>query len=304
MTLHSVDCIRYGGRHCAFPPYVLRIMSYEHPSRLHDDFLSEAASLPFLLHMNSPAPEFETIACPVCDGTRFVALFEKQGEPFVRCEDCGLVLINPRPRFQAVSATYNEHYSQGYINKAAKKLARCRRWVNRLTPRVGAGGRWLDIGCSAGFVLAAAEEAGFEAFGVELEPAAVAFGQQELGLANIVCGTFDAQAYPDQFFDVISLYDVIEHVPDLQRTVAKLARVVKPGGLIEIRTPDLAHWRTPRDLAQWKEIKPSEHLYYFSAATLTRLFARHGLRLHHRRLMVKSALDCLFTRSALVRQHA
>ncbi len=266
--------------------------------RCHDDPLSEAASCRFLQQMNSPAPDLETIACPVCDGTRFAALFEKQGEPFVRCEECALVLINPRPRFQDVAATYNAQYSQGYIKKAAKKLARCRRWVNRLTPRVGDGGRWLDIGCSAGFVLAAAEEAGFEAFGVELEPAAVAFGQQELGLANIVCGTFDAQAYPTQFFDVISLYDVIEHVPDLQRTVAELARVLKPGGLIEVRTPDLGHWRTPRDLAQWKEIKPSEHLYYFSAATLTRLFARYGLRLHHRRLMVKSALDCLYTRPA------
>lgn len=248
--------------------------------------------------INFPAPDFETIACPVCDSTRFSPLFEKRGEPFVRCTCCGLLLINPRPCFQVVAATYDAEYSQGYIDKAPKKLARCRRWVSRLVKRVGAGGRWLDIGCSAGFVLAAAEEAGFEAFGVELEPAAVVFGQHELGLANIVCGTFEAQAYPDGFFDVISMYDVIEHVPDLNRTVAELARVLRPGGLIEVRTPDVAHWRTPRDLVQWKEIKPSEHLYYFSATTLTRLFARHGLTAQHRRFMYKAALDCLYTRVA------
>lgn len=246
--------------------------------------------------MNAPAPNLETIACPVCDGSQFKPLFRMRGEPFVRCTDCGLVLINPRPDFQAVATGYNARYSQGYIEKAQKKLARCSRWVQRLQKRVGGGGRWLDVGCSAGFVLAAAEAAGFEAFGVELEPAAVEFGRAQLGLANIACGTFEAQHYPSAFFDVISMYDVIEHVPDLNRTVAELARVLKPGGLIEIRTPDVAHWRTPRNLARWKEIKPSEHLYYFSAATLTRLFARHGLSLMHRRFMYKAALDCLFTR--------
>lgn len=243
--------------------------------------------------MNLPHA-LESIPCPVCDGDRFEPLFEKRGEPFVRCRTCSLVLINPRPRFEAVAETYDAHYSRGYIDKAEKKLARCRRWVARLQKRARAGGRWLDIGASAGFVLAAAEAAGFEACGVELEPAAVAYGRERLGLANIVCGTFEDQCYPAACFDVITMYDVIEHVPDLNRTVAELARVLKPTGLIEIRTPDVAHWRTPRNLAQWTEIKPSEHLYYFSASTLTRLFARHGLRLLHRRVMFKPALDCLF----------
>lgn len=240
----------------------------------------------------------ETIACPVCDGSRFESLFELRGESFVRCMGCTLVLINPRPDFDAVAATYDARYSRGYIDKASKKLARCRRWVNRLQRRSGGTGRWLDVGCSAGFVLAAAEAAGFEAFGVELEPAAVEFAREHLGVTNIACGTLEAQAYPARFFDVISMYDVIEHVPDLNRTVAELARIVKPGGLIEIRTPDVAHWRTPRNLANWKEIKPSEHLYYFSAITLTRLFARHGFRLVHRRLMAKPALDCLYAPAA------
>jgi len=239
----------------------------------------------------------ESIACPVCDATRFAPLFELRGEPFVRCTDCSLVLINPRPDSQIVSATYDARYSRSYIDKAQKKLARCRRWVTRLQKRIGGGGRWLDIGCSAGFVLAAAEAAGFEAFGVELEPAAVDFGRRQLGLANIACGTFEAQAYPSAFFDVVSMYDVLEHIPDLNRTLAELTRVMKPGGLVEIRTPDVAHWRTPRNLRRWKEVKPSEHLYYFSATTLNRLFARHGLTLKHRRFMYKAALDCLYTRA-------
>ena len=242
---------------------------------------------------------FETIACPVCSGTGFAPLFEKAGEPFVRCSGCRLVLINPRPRAQEVAATYDAAYSRGYIDKAERKLARCRRWVARVASmRSGAPGRWLDVGCSAGFVLAAAREAGFEVYGVELEAAAVAFAQQVLTLPNVVCGTLEAQCYPADFFDVVSLYDVIEHVPDLNRTAAELARILKPGGVLEIRTPDVAHWSRPRDLARWKEIKPSEHLYYFSPDTLTRLLTQHGLRPLHRRLMFKAAIDAFFTRTA------
>lgn len=237
---------------------------------------------------------FETIACPVCDGARFAPLFEKAGEPFVRCEGCRLVLINPRPPAPAVAATYDARYSGNYIEKAAKKRLRCRRWVARIARSGAQGGRWLDVGCSAGFVLAAAEEAGFEAWGVELEAAAVRFGREQLGLTNIVCGTLEAQHYPARHFDVISMYDVIEHVPDLNAVVAELARILRPGGVIEIRTPDVAHWRTPRNLATWREVKPSEHLYYFSARTLGRLFARHRLALRRRRMMLKPALDCFF----------
>ncbi|MGH8596482.1 MAG: class I SAM-dependent methyltransferase, partial [Gammaproteobacteria bacterium] len=232
--------------------------------------------------------EFERIDCPVCGGARFTPLFEKAREPFAACADCSLVLINPRPRFQFVAETYDAQYSDGYIGKAQKKIARCRRWVNRIARRYGPSGRWLDVGCSAGFVVAAAIEAGFEGFGVELEPAAVAYGRTKLGLINLALGTLEAQTYPSATFDVISMYDVIEHVPDLNRTVAELARILKPTGIIEIRTPDVAHWSTPRNLRKWKEIKPSEHLYYFSAATLCRLFAHHNLELRHRRFLFKS----------------
>jgi len=242
---------------------------------------------------------FETIACPVCGGTRFASLFERAGEPFVRCAGCALVLINPRPTVAAIAATYNAHYSHGYIDKAARKRVRCQRWVSRVVRmRGGARGRWLDVGCSAGFVLEAAQQAGFQVHGVELEAAAVDFAREQLGLPNISCGMLEDQHYADAMFDVVSLYDVIEHVPNLDRTAAELARILKPGGLLEIRTPDVAHWARPCDLSRWKEIKPSEHLYYFSPTTLERLLARHGLVLRKRRMMFKPAIDAFFARAA------
>lgn len=229
-------------------------------------------------------------ACPVCDGTDFTHLFDKAGEPFVRCGGCGLVLINPRPPQRAIDARYDPDYSAGYTRKATKKLRRSRHRVARLAREFARGGRWLDVGCSAGFIVKAAEEAGFEAWGVDVEAGGIRYGQEVLGLGRLACGTLEAQAYPAAGFNVVTAYDVIEHVPDLNRFVAELARVLAPGGVVEIGTPDLGHWRVPRTLDQWPEIKPSEHLYYFDRHTLGRLLARHGLAVRKRRFALKPGL--------------
>jgi SAM-dependent methyltransferase len=242
----------------------------------------------------SPATAAAQVACPVCDGVRFEPLFVKAGEAFVRCAACTLTLINPPPAVAASAATYDADYSRGYIRKAEKKLKRCRGWVRRVRRRFNIHGSWLDVGCSAGFVVKAAAENGYDAYGVEVEAAAVAYARDVLALDNVRCGTLEAQRYDSGQFNVISLYDVIEHVPDLNRVVGELARILAGSGVIEIRTPNIAHWRTPRDLARWKEIKPSEHLYYFNRETLGRLFARHGFQIAYERFMFKGALDMFF----------
>jgi 2-polyprenyl-3-methyl-5-hydroxy-6-metoxy-1,4-benzoquinol methylase len=236
------------------------------------------------------ADNWETIACPVCDGQEFKPLFEKQGEPFVECKGCSLVLINPRPVFSEVMHTYTDDYSRTYAKKADKKIRRSRRRVNLLAKQIRHRGRWLDVGCSAGFVVQAANEAGFEGWGVDVEPWGVRYGSETLGLANLYAGMLEDQHFPDRHFQAISLYDVIEHVPDLNRLVSELARLLAPDGRIDIITPDIGHWRVTRPLSEWKEIKPSEHLYYFSAQTLGRLFERQGLAVIKKRLSLKSSM--------------
>jgi 2-polyprenyl-3-methyl-5-hydroxy-6-metoxy-1,4-benzoquinol methylase len=236
----------------------------------------------------SAAPE--RVPCPVCDGTGFEFLFERGGESFVRCHGCGLVMINPRPRRERVKAIYDQHYSHGYIIKSQAKLRRARRWVDRIRRRYVPSGRWLDIGCSAGFVVKAATEAGFDAHGIDPEAAAIRYAREVLGLANVACAKLEHCDYRNGTFDVITLYDVIEHVDDLDALVERLRRLLHPAGVIEIRTPDVGHLRVPAALWRWNEIKPAEHLHYFSRATLARLLARHGLEIVAQRRSLKPGL--------------
>lgn len=233
---------------------------------------------------------WDEIACPVCGDERFDDLFELAGEPFVRCRNCELTLINPRRPFDQIRAGYNAAYSQGYQRKAPKKLKRSRRRVARLKRDYQLSGRWLDVGCSAGFVVKAASEAGFDAWGVDIEAAGIDYGRKNLGLKNLACGLLHEQQYPSASFDAISAYDVIEHVPDLNGFVAELKRLLKPEGVIDIGTPDIGHWRVPRMLKTWNELKPSEHLYYFDRDTLSRLLANHQLKIVNQWLALKPGL--------------
>lgn len=240
-----------------------------------------------------PAAATPRMPCPVCGGRAFDALFERQAQAFVRCRECTLTLINPQPSLAAIAAGYDADYSAGYMRKAEKKLRRARRRVARIRRRHVAEGRWLDVGCSAGFVVRAAADAGYEAHGCDIEAAGIRYGRDELGLDGLRLGLVHEQAWPDHWFNVISAYDVIEHVPDLNAFVAELKRLLHPDGVIDIGTPDIGHWRVPAPLSTWNEIKPGEHLYYFDRHTLGRLLARHELRVVAVRLALKPGLKLL-----------
>lgn len=221
---------------------------------------------------------WEKIACPVCGGQAFTPLFEKAGEPFVRCAGCGLTLINPRPVYDQVQQVYDASYSTFYVNKMESKRRRAARTVRRITKWVKSG-RWLDVGCSAGFIVEAAHKAGFDAYGIDVESWGVEYARRTLGLPNVRQGFIEQQDWPDGYFDVITAHEVIEHVPDLNAFVAALRRLLAPGGVLEVRTPDVGHWRVPRPLHHWKAVLPSEHLYYFDRRTLPRLLAQHGFEI-------------------------
>ncbi len=236
------------------------------------------------------SPEFELIPCPVCGGQEFKHLFYKDKEPFVRCAQCHFTLINPRPSFDQIAKTYDSVYSENYTKKAEKKRKRALRRVRRLKRSYKSFGNWLDVGCSAGFVVEAAQNEGFTGYGIDIEAGGLAYGKKVLGLANLIEGTLGEYHYPSQFFDVISAYDVIEHVPDLNLFLTEIKRILKPRGILDIGTPNIDHWRVPKNLPTWNEFKPSEHLYYFNKGTLSKLLAKNNLKIVKQRLSLKPSL--------------
>lgn len=229
-------------------------------------------------------------ACPACGGAQAAPLFRKDDHDIVGCSNCGCAFVAQDPSTIDFQALYGESYYTGgsdavfadYLGQEAARRAHARRklWLLRqLPPRLPRAGRLLDVGCAAGFFLAEAK-AFYEVQGVELSAWSSAYARERLGLP-VSTGTLQEAALPAAHFDIVTLWDVIEHVPDPVPLLGEAARVLKPGGRLVLTTGDWGSAYAQARQADWHLMTPPWHLSFFSRATMARAGARAGLRVLH-----------------------
>ena len=160
-----------------------------------------------------------------------------------------------------------------WARSAGGAPGRARLWALRLMrPR----GRLLDVGCAAGFFLVEAQRH-YEVKGVEFSEFSSHFAREHFGL-DVFTGSLAQARLPSAHFDLITLWDVIEHVPDPDVVLAEAARLLRPGGRLVLTTGDIGSAYAQRRGVKWHLLAPPWHLYYFSRKTITRLGANAGLR--------------------------
>jgi 2-polyprenyl-3-methyl-5-hydroxy-6-metoxy-1,4-benzoquinol methylase len=138
-------------------------------------------------------------------------------------------------------------------------------------------GRLLDVGCGSGEFLAGMAVLGWEAFGTDFDEQAIAAAKRHRSV-QVACGSLAQQQFADDWFDAITLSNVIEHVPDPQDTFRELARILKPSGRLVIVTPNansLGHRAFGRC---WRGLEPPRHLVLFTEKALRSLASKSGLR--------------------------
>lgn len=225
-------------------------------------------------------------ACVVCGTAAPAPLFVKDGYTMVACRRCGAVYVGEDPAAIDFDALYGESYYRGgsdavfadYTGQEAARRAHARRrlaLLRTLPPRIPRAGRLLDIGCAAGFFLAEAK-AHYEVQGVELSGWSSAYAREYLGLPVFTGTLHDAKLAADTF-DVVTLWDVIEHVSEPLPLLAEASRVLKPGGRLVLTTGDWGSAYAQRKGADWHLMTPPWHLTMFSRATLQRVAERAGL---------------------------
>ncbi len=225
--------------------------------------------------------------CVVCATPAPTLQFTKDGYDMVACKNCGCLYVGQDPAHIDFEALYGQAYYSGgsgavfadYVGQEQARRAHARRKLavlRHLPPRIARSGRLLDLGCAAGFFLAEAK-AHYEVQGVELSAWSSAYARERLGL-RVFTGTLQAAALPSDHFDVLTLWDVIEHVSDPLPLLQEAARVLKPGGRLALTTGDWGSAYAQRHGQDWHLMTPPWHLTMFSRSTLGLASQRAGLR--------------------------
>jgi SAM-dependent methyltransferase len=179
------------------------------------------------------------VPCLVCghDGYRRVRV--DCGAQVVRCQRCGFLYVNPQPTEQELVTLYAHDYygedPEGAADSLAYRMPVFQSGIRALR-YLRDPGRLLDDGCGTGDFVALAQSAGWQAVGVELSLAAVSAAVKRG--RDVRQGTLRDQRFPTACFDVITLWDVLEHLPDPKGEVKEIHRVLKPGGLLVVRVPN------------------------------------------------------------------
>lgn len=188
------------------------------------------------------------------------------------CLDCGMSYTSPRPTPAALFGGYENNADLDY---AEERDARCMNAhlslavIRRHVP----GGRLLEVGSANGFFLNAARTS-YAVSGVEPSRWASSWAAEKLGLPA-AAPTLEAAGFPDASFDVVAIIDVIEHVPFPLDLLKEIARILRPGGIIYLVTPDIDSLSARVMRRRWWGLRPA-HIHYFSARTITSALERAG----------------------------
>jgi 2-polyprenyl-3-methyl-5-hydroxy-6-metoxy-1,4-benzoquinol methylase len=236
---------------------------------------------------------YETVPCNMCGSTTYRTIYpalersaadlevqfksssdEALRDPLVACTSCGLQFVNPRLRQEVILAGYREGTDETFVSQAPARertFAKALDMIERWAPQRG---RLLDIGTAGGSFLHVAQKRGWQVDGCEPNTWLCQWGKQHYGI-DIKPGTLFDQQYPENAFDVVTVWDVLEHTHDPNGFLSECQRVLKPGGILVVNVPDIGSWLARVMGRRWLMLLTT-HLYYFTRQTLGALLERVG----------------------------
>lgn len=229
------------------------------------------------------ATPYSADQCPLCGSSggqlwlRSPDRFHGRHEQYalLRCPACSLVWLSNPPRQEDI----NQHYTEAYdrcISASGQNSPI--RWVHRkaaLAPYKQSGSI-LDLGCSSGAFLQSLPAADWQLYGIEMSAESAKEAERKTG-ANVFVGEIDQAGFPPASFDVITCFDVLEHLYEPRRVMAKVAEWLKPGGIFYVLVPNIDSAEARIFGTYWHGLELPRHLFHYSPASLTFLAESAGL---------------------------
>jgi len=193
----------------------------------------------------------------------------------VQCKNCGLVYTNPRIDGSQILDSYEAVEDPLYLEERDGRVLTFERHLRPLEKLKTPPGRLLDVGAYTGVFVEIAAQHGWEAWGVE--PSHWAVEQARAQGLHMIEGTLSSAELTDGSFDVVTMWDVIEHVTDPLGEIQSAFRLLKPGGMLVVHTMDIDSLFARVMGERWPWLMEM-HIYYFSHRTLQAMLTKAGFQ--------------------------
>jgi 2-polyprenyl-3-methyl-5-hydroxy-6-metoxy-1,4-benzoquinol methylase len=221
--------------------------------------------------------------CVACQTNRFVHTpTHTAAYHLTCCQQCGTAFTDPRPSPTELEAHYDQqYYGQGNV-KFISTMERLVQWLTRLrAKRIGRllapGSRVLEVGCGRGLLLQALSELGHECHGTERSELAALRARKAAGL-QIYTSPLEENGLKENYFDLVILWHVLEHLDTPATTLSHLHRLLKAGGLLLVEVPNFSGFQARLFGKHWFHLDTERHLFHFTRQGLQELLGAKGFQ--------------------------
>ncbi|OGY18569.1 MAG: hypothetical protein A2900_03085 [Candidatus Chisholmbacteria bacterium RIFCSPLOWO2_01_FULL_50_28] len=224
--------------------------------------------------------------CYLCHQNFLTKAFDKLGWPILRCGNCGLYTLEFKGSYQKF---IREYYNKGFFTGSPKRAGyynyegdwlaeelNMRSYVKGIR-QFKKEGKVLDVGCATGIFMVEAQKEGFDVYGVDVSDYAIGIARRRFSdrvtMSSIERATFEKNA-----FDIVTLFDVIEHLNDPRKVLKKLHTIIRKDGLLVLNTGDTGSFLAKIQGKRWHFFIPPQHFFYFSQKNLSQLLTQCGFR--------------------------
>jgi SAM-dependent methyltransferase len=222
------------------------------------------------------SPSARSERCPICGSDEVVELGSTDGHRMGRCSRCRHLYCLVLPDEETLNGRYASYsYESQSLDTVPEFVFRSLAQVMETFSPFRQKNRLLDVGFGVGTVLRAAASAGWQVHGIEKSSLAVKKARLS-GFSSVQEGDFLTADYPREHFDVMTLMDVIEHLPDPVRFLVRSWELLRPGGLLYLSTPNAGSVSARVLGLDWTVVSPPEHLHLFTPSSIRRALFTGG----------------------------
>ena len=211
--------------------------------------------------------------CLICKSSRLEDLKDYQKDYLCKCKDCGFVFARVQPTQEQLIAHYEGYGRNDYLSPVTIK--RYREILQSFEPARKTN-RLLDVGCGIGYFLEEAIKMGWEVYGTEYTDKAIEICSAK-GI-HMHQGALDPNHYEPESFDIITSFEVIEHIDNPREEIKNITSILRKGGYFYVTTPNFNSLLRYYLKGDYNIIDWPEHLSYYTPSTLKKLMQDHGLK--------------------------